>query len=79
MQIYDYDRGYVGFSAAIHAPPSWLELHWREIALACGGSIVLFAAASGMCSWRRERRRSARLMSVAIHWSDPLAEPVPLF
>ena len=75
--IYDYDRGYVGFSDPIHTLPSWFQRNWMKLALVCSGSVVLLAVVSGLCKWRRDtgRRRSAVHMSVAIHWSDPLADP----
>lgn len=80
--IYDYDRGYVGFSAAIRTPPSWFERHWQVLALVCGVCVALLAIASSLCVRRkrqRQRRRSAVQMSVGIHWSDPLGDTPPLY
>ncbi len=72
--IYDYERGYVGFSDAIRKPPSWFQRNWKALALVCSGTVVLLFVASGLCKWRRGRRRTAVRMSVAIHWSDPLGD-----
>lgn len=78
--IYDYEHGRVGFSKSVRVPPSWMRQHWRRVLVAVASATLGLAVIYGLYDWRKRRRRTrARTLSrvsVAIHWSDPLADPL---